>query len=179
MSDVRKTGARALENITKKSSEEEKKAKIEETQASRSEISPEEAARIAEEKIARVTQVLSKGILNEKLASIIERSVPKGRIGKFVRDSEEDIIRYQNLGYTFEVNAGARGLHGTGDGRIRVGDLVLMTISQEDREILNIVRNRAIQQKLSAGRKEYTRPAERAAEASGISIFDESQTTIR
>lgn len=182
MSNIRSAGARALDEAQKKSQttpvSKAAEPKKKEERRDDEEMTPEEAERLAEEKIARITQVLSKGILNEKLSSILERSVPAGYVGKFVRDTEEDIIRYQNLGYTFEVTPEARGLHGTGDGRVRVGDLVLMTISREDRNILSIARRREVQRKLSAGRKEYTRPAERAAESSGISVFDDSHTTI-
>lgn len=143
------------------------------------EPTPEEAEAIRAQKKKRVAQVLTRGVLNAKLDNVYHASVPSGRVGKFIRDDFESTIRYTNLGYSFEYNSEAVKLHGSADGHIRVGDVVLMTISQEDREILREVKREGIKRKLGAGRKEYTDRAEQASrEGSGTAPFDESVSNV-
>lgn len=141
------------------------------------EVSAEEAVRIKETKIARMTQVLDRGILNDRLQRIVESATPKGRVGTYVRNTPDDIIRHQNLGYTFEVTESARGLHATGDGHVVVGDVVVMTISKEDFEILTEVKLRRIRRNIGEGRREYMSTAS-AKSPEGIVPFDESVTEI-
>lgn len=138
------------------------------------ELTPEEAEALREQKIAKLTQVLSRGVLNDKLHSLILTAVPKGRVGKLVRDRDEDIIRHSNLGYTFEVVPGAQGLHATADGRVRVGDLVLMTISQEDHELLVEIRRRGIRRKLDLAKNE----AKARMQEDGIPVIDDSRRLV-
>jgi len=145
-------------------------------------VTPEEAQKRAEtraEKKARYAQVLTRGILNEKLAAAYRDSVPDGFVGKFVRNTEGDVIRYSNLGYGFTYRKGAKGLNASPDGRVRVGDVVLMTVSKEDQEILREIRGERVKHKAGKqGRQEYTRDAEQAAQEGGPVSFDESRTVI-
>lgn len=137
-----------------------------------------DAVRIRQEKKARIAQVLSKGILGEKLKSIQQACTPDGYRSKFVRDKFEDIIRYQNLffGFTYREGAGdgMGGVHATADGRIRVGDLVLMTIRIEDHEILQEVRTERTKNKLTQARREY----HELSKQGDVAVIDESQTAI-
>lgn len=142
------------------------------------EPSPEQVAATFEQKVAKMTQVLNRGILNDRLADIVKKATPKGRHGKPVRDREEDIIRYQNLGYTFDVNPDVKGMHGTADGRIRIGDLVIMTISEEDYQVLQQVnKNRVKRFTGGEARREYMSVSVNQ-QAAGIVPVDESFTTI-
>lgn len=143
----------------------------------RKDVTPEEAVQIRESKIAKITQVLSRGLLNDKLEGILKNATPAGRVGKFVRDRPEDIMRYENLGYTFDVKPGATGLHGTGDTRVRVGDVVLMTISVDDFELLREINARTVRQKLGVARKEYHNLTESRSDLA-MPAFDESHTII-
>lgn len=140
------------------------------------EPTPEEAEEIRRKKKARISQIMSGGILNERLQAIYDRSVPRGYRGKFVKDSDDYIIRYGNLGFVFQYSEEAAGLHETSDGRIRAGDLVLMTIPEEDYSILDEVRTEKVKQKLSAGRDEYHRQMQSSGQEG--SIIDESDTQI-
>jgi hypothetical protein len=177
--DLRKAGEDALKKLR-----EDAKANAEVTSTEpRKDLTPEEAEIRASEratKKARYAQVLTRGILNEKLALAYNLSVPEGYAGKFVRDTEGDVIRYSNLGYGFTYREGAKGLNASPDGRVRVGDVVLMTITREDIEILREIQSDRIKYKVGEqGRQEYTREAERAAEGGkGPVPFDESSTTI-
>jgi len=163
-------GAEALQK------QEEKKEK-KETEVTR-EPTPEEAEDIRAGKKARIAQILVRGIINDKLQAIYDDSVPEEYSGKFVRDTEEDVVRYENLGYGFVYRDGAKGLHGVADNRIRVGDLVLMTIRKEDRELLEEVRLDRIKYKLGEGKREYARRAE-GTEDSGIVMTDDSVQQVR
>ncbi len=147
---------------------------------SNTEPTPEGAEQLKAQKKARVAQVLQRGILNSKLQAVYEACVPKGRKGKYIRDDGESVIRYGNLFYTFEYTEGAVKRYGSPDGRIRVGsDLVLMTISQEDREILREVKQDRIMKNLGKGRKEYTTKADQAAREGGAPVpFDESTSNV-
>ena len=139
------------------------------------EPSAAEAEDIRAQKKFRMAQVLTRGVLNAKLESVYNASVPTGCAGKFIRDDFESIIRYKNLGYTFEYSEGANKLYGTPEGHIRVGDVVLMTISTEDLEILREVRAEATRKRLGAARKEYVQQTE-AQE--GMRPIDESISNV-
>lgn len=140
------------------------------------EPTPEEAKALArrQEKKARLTQALTRGVLGDRLQSVYDAGVPDGYRGKFVRDDEESIIRYSNLGYVFTYKKGGKAAP---DGRIRVGDVVLMTISEEDRELLAEVKQEQVRKKLTAARREYLGTASEK-EVAGVKSFDESITAI-
>ena len=133
------------------------------------EPTPEEAEEIRRERKERFAQILTRGVLNEKLRVIVEDGTPDGRRGKLVLDAEDKILQYQNLGYEFNYREGATGLNVTSDGRIRVGDLVLMTVSDEDYSILDEIRTEKVKEKLSAGRDEYHRRTQEAGQEEGVS----------
>lgn len=138
-----------------------------------------DAEKIRREKKARIAQVLSRGVLGEKLKSIIREATPDGYAGKFVRHDAQDIIRAQNLGFVFNYRSGvdpvALGLHATPDGKIRVGDIVLMTITKEDQEILREVRTERMKAKLTKSKKEYL---DSSSGYDGGEAFNEGSTSI-
>lgn len=147
----------------------------------REDMTPEEAEELKEQEVERLLQVLSRGIVNDNLANILEAAVPEGHRGKFVRDDRGSITRYQNFGYDFNYREEALGMHGTGDSRIRVGDVVLMTITERRYQILQEVRRRQIDKKLGAGRREYKRLEAQAKERGQqpAQSFDNSETVLR
>ena len=143
------------------------------------EKTPEEAAaeakRIRAEKKARLAQVLTRGILSDKLRSVAKGGTPDGYVGKFVRDRNEDILRYQNLGWGFTYREEApKGLHDAATGHIRIGDVVLMTIQREDHEILREIQSDRVKSALSKARKEYSSESNKEAQSGGAVPFDES-----
>ena len=140
------------------------------------EPTPEEAEEIRKKRKARFAQVLTRGLLNERLRVVVEDGTPDGRKGKLVLDAQDKILQYENLGYEFNYREGATGLNATSDGRIRVGDLVLMTVSDDDYSILDEVRSDKVKEKLSAGREEYKRQVREAGEEEGM--MDASSTEV-
>ena len=141
------------------------------------EPTPEEAEEIRKKQKARFAQVLTRGLLNERLRVVVEDGTPAGRKGKLVLDAKDKILQYENLGYEFNYREGATGLNATSDGRIRVGDLVLMTVSDEDYSILDEIRTEKVKQKLSMARDEYHRRAGEAGQEEGVSE-DRSVTQV-
>lgn len=149
-------------------------AKIQPAEASK-EPTPEEAAQIRAAKKARLTQILHRGVLSDKLRSIVKAGTPEGYVGKFIRDRQEDIMRYSNLGWGFTYREDApKGLHDAPTGHIRVGDVVLMTIRKEDHEILREIQADRVKASLSKARKEYASESQKEAQTGGAVPFDES-----
>jgi len=144
------------------------------------EMTPEEAEAIAQQKRARVAQVLTRGILNDKMQRIFDKCIQEGWGGKFVRDTDEDIVRHENLGFTFVYAEGAKTVTLNALGRVVVGDLVLMTISPEDRAILKQVKAEGVRRKLGSARSEYKRQTEQHAEREGIGVqsIDAGRTEV-
>ena len=108
-----------------------KDAKGEETELSAEEaLEKAERIRVARSKAA---QVLSRGRTLDTLDRVLAH-VPDGYVGQLVRESDVDIDRFRILGFElFESKAAKKeSSHGTADGKIRVGDQILMTIREED-----------------------------------------------
>lgn len=171
--DLESVGKEALEELDGKKSQR-KKTKTKEAKDPE-DMTDEELQAVFEQKKARVAQVLTRGMLNEKLRNAHERSVPEGYMGKFVRDTEDDIVRYENIGYGFTYTDDAKGAHGDPADRVRVGDVVLMTIKDEDAAVLRAVRRDKIQKNLSKGRD---LAKAKIAEGEMTPTFDESQLKV-
>lgn len=139
---------------------------------------PTSEAEARAQKKARVAQVLVRGLLNSKLQQIYDAAVPDGYMGKYVRDTPEDVFRYMNLGYGFKYKPKAKGLHASADDRIRVADVVLMTIRKEDWDVLKEVRLEEIKRKLGRGEEEFMNRLNQEVEEGGPVPFSEGETRI-
>ena len=105
-------------------------------------MTAEEAVEKAERLLARrqsAVQVLARGQTVDALASVIEK-LPSDREGQFVRDTPGDIARAEALGFRIELGMDVKGLHDTGDNRVKVGDTVLMTIDRDEKRVVDRVR---------------------------------------
>lgn len=142
------------------------------------EATPQEAEEIRAQKKKKIAQVLARGVLNDKMERIGRDATPDGWGCKLVYDDDEEVLRHQNLGFVFEYKKGAKGMMDTADGRIRIGDLLLMTINPEDRALLKEVRTERVRERIGAARQEYTRTAEEKS-AKGVVAFDESDIVLR
>lgn len=146
------------------------------TLAERPDKTPEEAVELSrDEKKRRLSQLLIRGELNDNLQRLIDKYVKPGDGYVFVRERDADINRYLNKFFHI-VNADGKGIHGTGDGRIRAGDVILMTISAEDYALLNEVEREQLLIKINAPRNEYKQQVAEGVER-GISApaYDESE----
>lgn len=130
------------------------------------EMTPEQAekkAAMIKEKKARIAQVLYRGITNEKLSGLISVAKEKdsSRHYCFIRDEIDEIVRLQPIGFQVEraERLGIEGLHGTGDGRIRVGDVIMMSCPLEDYELIQEVERESLEKKLNQGKRDYVRNA--------------------
>lgn len=125
------------------------------TQESSQDLSREEVESRAERK-ARVAQLLSRGLMNDRLEV---EDAEEGRYYCWVRERDEDIGRYQELGFELEYEAG-EGEHETVDNRRRVADVVLMSTSRENLELIREVKDEMKEKKLKLGKKQYLEQAQ-------------------
>lgn len=118
------------------------------------------AAELEKEK-ARIAEVLSRGIVTDMIR--VKDADPERRYA-WVRENDGDIAKFEMLGYRMETEAG-EGEHATGDDRRRVGDVVLMSTSRQQYELIEEVRSEQKRKRLASPVKEYK---ERAAAAAAI-----------
>lgn len=136
-------------------------------------LSPEEAVAKAERlqaAKARAVQVLSRGKTLDALDMALE-TVPKGYVGEFVREDEMSVNRKRALGYEL-VEASSdkrRSLHPSGDSRVRVGDVVLMQIPEEEHVAIQAARQEVRQKRVAKNPAEKQRRAQ--SENIGIQTF--------
>ena len=97
-------------------------------------VTPEETR---QQKKARRAQVFDRGVVQDRL----HVPLPDDLHGEWVPNNPIDINRKENLGFQIDrVHALKRKLHDKGDGMSTVGDVVFMTCSREDKEILDEIR---------------------------------------
>lgn len=95
-------------------------------------------AEVRAQKKAKLAQVLSRGAVSDRLAV---KDADPNRHYEWCRNTTTDIDRWKALGFRVEQEKGRDSkLHGTGDGRILVGDAVLMSTSKENFELLDEVK---------------------------------------
>ena len=161
MSDPREI----LEKFERKQ-EQEKEEDIATALANRPDSTPAEAEKKAEtieEKKARIMQVLSQGVVGHALQNFAAK---KGMWYAFVRENDTDISRFTQLGYRIATDVG-KGMHGTGDGKYRIGDVVLMEIPLEDHMLIEEVKVEQNKRKMDSPIKEYKERAIAAARERG------------
>lgn len=142
----------------------------------REDLTSEEAVALAKseaEQEAHIMQILSQGRMNAKVQSILDR-LPADRKGCLVRERDDDILHYEQLGYRVEAIDSVKGVHGTGDNRIRVGDLILMSTSLENFKRLQRVERTLTRRKLNLEKEGYMSNAQSNVSAA-IVPFDESK----
>lgn len=89
------------------------------------------------QKKARYAEVYDRGVAGARL----HVELPPDVYGEWVPDFGEEIHRKELLGFEIDrIYAPARALHNKGDGKSIVGDVVFMTCSREQKEILDEVR---------------------------------------
>lgn len=118
------------------------------------------AARLDEEK-ARIAEVLSRGLVTDMIT--VRDGKPDRRYA-WVRENDADIKKFQLLGYEVETEAG-EGEHQTGDNRRRVGDVILMSCSRKQHDLIEEVRSEQKRKRLDSPVKAYKARAEAAARA--------------
>lgn len=108
---------------------------------------------------AHIAQILSSGLTADMLR------VPdpdKSKRYAYVRERDVDIAKYQSLGYSLVTDQPA-GEHDAGDGRRRVGDVVLMSVDRGRHELIEQVRLEQAERRKNVPIDEYKRRAAQAA----------------
>lgn len=133
--------------------------KEEEVLAEREDKTPDEAKAKAEELAefeSKVLQILSQGVTTHALN--VQDADPNKRY-VWVREDGDAISRMKSLGYVVEKEEG-EGMHGTGDGTRRVGDVILMSISRDRYEIIQEVQRREKARRVADPIKKYKKQSE-------------------
>lgn len=141
----------------------------------------ENATETIQERRARIATILERGIINTRL----NVELPPDMHGEWCRDDAVQIDRMRSLGFDIEKEHGFKGsLHDGGDGAARVGDVIFMTCSQDNYELIQEVkRERYMEQhdpkahdELKAAREESNFKAQLASQAPELPIIEESST---
>lgn len=130
--------------------------------ADRKDSTPAKAEKTAEEIAAykaKVAQVLSQGVVGHQLQMFDGED---DRRYAYIRETDADINRYKALGYRVETDMG-KGMHGTGDGKRRIGDTILMSVPKDDYAIIEEFKREQNKKKMSSPIKEYKERAAAAA----------------
>ncbi len=119
------------------------KAKLSETplkelgKQAKAKLSDENKAKLKDERRARFARVLERGFINDRL----DVPLPPELHGEWVCDDNVDIARMESLGYNIDkIHAIKRRLHSKGDDASFVGDVVFMTCSMEDHELMQEIK---------------------------------------
>lgn len=133
-----------------------------------------EQAETLEQKRARLVQVLSRGIVNDQLQRILDK-LPSGRVGKFVRTTDSDIALHEAMGFRVEKakELGVNGLHGSSSGNIVIGDVLLMSCSQEDADLLEEIRAEQRRKTMNRGKEEYKQLVKAAGDKAAPGIYED------
>jgi hypothetical protein len=135
-------------------------------------LTPEERAR----KKARLATVLDRGVVQDRL----EVKLPPDVYGEWVRDDPLEIHRLRTMGFEIDrEHAPNQSLHNDGTGAARVADVVFMTTTRENKELIDEIRHEQMMRLHDPrkGREERELQANIAAESGGdVPTFTESQT---
>lgn len=129
----------------------------------------------AKEKRARFAQVLERGIINTRLSV----ELPPDVHGEWVRNDPSSIARMQSLGFVVDDKyATANALHSDGTGKPIVGDVLFMTCSKEDYQIIqDIKRQRFMEMHMPKdAQKEEAEYAAQLKKVGDVPVIQESST---
>lgn len=118
------------------------------------EMTAEEATSRAEKK-AKIAQLLHRGLVNARLEV---KDADPNYYYCWVREHDPDIERMDALGFEIVTKEGEESaLHGAGDMRRRIGDVILMRTPRENYEIIEEVKTEKRARKSQLGKREYLR----------------------
>lgn len=139
----------------------EAKEKAESKGASPEDYSDEELQELANEK-AKIAQILTRGVVNDRLdvKKYLGSHLDPNRRYEWIRETDQDIARAKSLGYRIESvpedkRKETSPYHGAGDGRIRLGDVILMSTSLENYQLIQSVKEDKKQSRADAGKRDY------------------------
>ncbi|MFC1750610.1 hypothetical protein ACFL2V_17595 [Pseudomonadota bacterium] len=82
----------------------------------------------------------------------------------YVRELDIDIKKFEALGYRIETQEG-EGLHGTGDNRRRVGDVILMSTDRARYDLIQEVKAERVAQRMDSPVRDYKKRAAQGVRA--------------
>lgn len=130
-----------------------------------------------QEKRARFARVLERGFINDRL----NVELPPHLHGEWVLDDPVAIDRARALGFDIDKEyATKRGLHSSGDGAAKVGDVIFMVQSMEDHMLMEEIRQKRFEDMHGkpgkpSQKEEREYAASVKAKAPEVPIIDESR----
>ena len=131
---------------------------------------------------ARLVRVLERG----QTADRLHVELPEGVHGEWVSNDEMSIASHQLKGFELDTQyASARSLHSDGSGKAIVGDVIFMTCSQDNKDLLDEIGREMYINRHGDPRKRGKRDKEEKAEnraassllkESGLPVIDESDS---
>lgn len=143
------------------------------------ELQPPESRK---ERKARLARILERGIIADRLAV----DLPADKYGEWVSDDPVEIARMQALGFEIDTEYAPKvSLHSSGSKAGKIGDVIHMTCSRENKDILEEIRKENYDKRHNrkpANRMANTQGEEREAVANidrtGLPAIMESKTTL-
>lgn len=143
------------------------------------ELQPPESRK---ERKARLARILERGIIADRLAV----DLPKDKYGEWVSDDPVEIARMQALGFEVDTEFAPNvSLHSSGTKAGKIGDVIHMICSRENKDILEEIRKENYDKRHNrkpASHRANTQGEEREAVANidrtGLPAIMESNTTI-
>lgn len=126
------------------------------------------------EKVAKIrsateahAKVFSRGQVLDSIERLLD-FVPDGFVGEFKRETDLDVYQAKALGWEILLSDEAKMASSTGaaDGKVRLGDQVLMIMPEENYVGLRIAKEKRIQERRTA------RSPKKQAEAEGADKYD-------
>lgn len=134
------------------------------------EVTAEEAVELAEMTEAHIMQILERGLLSTQLADV---DVGPNRRPVWVYEHDVKINAFEALGYRIERSSEGGRVHPTGDDRIRLGDVILMSVDKGRYELICRAKRKRSEARRDAGRRFYKDKAEAHRETGGPEPIDE------
>lgn len=135
-------------------------------------LTPEERAK----RKARLASVLDRGVVQDRLTV----ALPPDVYGEWVRDDPLEVHRLRTMGFEIDrEHAPNQALHNDGSGAARIADVVFMTTSRENKDLIDEIRHEQMMRLHDPrkSREERELQAGIAAESGGdVPTFVESQT---
>lgn len=134
-----------------------------------------------EQRKARLATVLERGYVADRL----KVDLPDDKYGEWVPDDPAEVHRMEILGFEIDSQYGLkRSLHGDATPMTKIGDVVFMVTSKENKELLDEIKEEQFERrhgkpgdevrKTQGEEKEFTSPAHQI----GVPVIEESTTKV-
>ena len=127
---------------------------------------------------AELIQVLSRGEVSHSIEAVMNRYADETWVPILIEDSEQEISRARALGAVPVVDHEQTDTpHGTGDGFVRIGDVVVFKVNRRDKEILDEIQRETVLKKSSIPREDYVTNTQ--GDEKYVRTYDNTQRNVK